>query len=362
MRPRLHHSIRKYTLAMLETFNGLFVEIEKRTPEGDVSYVYKNIPIKYRSREKINLLDEIEEKQLLSGNYNFLPRTSLTLSAIVKNNERQSNKFTKIATTNFGEFLYNAVSYDFSYDMTIMCRGMNEASNVVEQITHKFNPTYTLLINEIPNQITPTSVPIQLLEVTMEDSEYDETSNNIVVVTISMILKGNFYEPVREMHKIKNFKMFMNMWHYDDKNEMNRAELYDFDVVDSIPEDVPDEEILVDDEGQFGHVIPVINDIIITDVLDETIVLTDTVNVNDEVQLIVDVTDYDNKYPEIHYIWDVPSSVTIVDSPLTTDNHIHDGSRKIFSCNTTSTVEVKVIAQDVHGNNSNLFIKQITVV
>jgi len=362
MRPRLHHTIRKYTLAMLETFNGLFVELEGKDDNGDTTYTYKTIPIKYISREKINLLDEVEEKQLLNGNYNFLPRTSLALSSIVKNNERQSNKFCKIATNDFGEFVYNAVAYDFAFDMSIMCRGMNEASNVIEQISYKFNPTYTLLINEIPNQTTPTSVPIQLVEIGMEDSEYEETSTNIVIVQVSMMLKGNFYEPVREMHKVKNFKMFMNMWYYSDKNEMNRAKLYDFDVVNDVPEDNPDEYILLDDNGEFGYIVPVITDIIITDPQDDETILSDVVNVGDKVQLIVELKDPDNKYPEIQYLWDVPTSVVLTNSPLTSYNHIDDGSRKIFTCNATGIVEVKVIAQDVHGNNSNLFIKQITVV
>jgi len=358
-RPKLHHSIRKYTLAMLETFNGLFVEIEDKNQDNENIYKYKQIPIKYKSREKLNLFDEIEEKNLLSGNYNVLPRTSLALVSIIKNNERQSNKFCKIATTNFGEFLYNAVSYDFSYDMSVMCRGMNEASNIIEQIASKFNPTYTLLINEIPNQITPTSCPIQLIELTMEDTEYEELSTNIVIVTASFILKGNFYEPVREMKKIKHYKMFLNMWHHSIENEMNRAKLYDFDVIDSIPEDIGEDYDLTDIEGQFGNIQPVITDIITSDPLDEDVPMTDTIQVNEELGLICELHDYDNKWSELFYTWDVNGSAIIYDNP---NSEITDGSRKILKGNATETIEVKCIVQDVHGNSSNMFIKQITVV
>lgn len=338
---------------MLETFNGLFVEIPTKDADGNNAWNYRKIPIKYKSREKLNLFDEVEEQNLLSGNYNVLPRTSLALTSTIKNQERQSGKFTKIATSDFGEFLYNAVSYDFAYDMAVMCRGMNEASNVVEQIASKFNPNYTILINEIPNQITPTSVPIQLVEISMEDQEYEEISTNIVTVNVSMVLKGNFYMPVRDMKKVKHFKMYMNLWYNDIENEMNRAELFDFDVNDGIVEDIPDQEELIID-GEFGKISPVIDDIITT--VDSN--LTDSVSVGTEMNVTCVVHDFDNKYDELTYIWDVSGSGTITQD----DSEISDGSRQILIGSASEIVELKCIVQDVHGNSSNLFIKQITIV
>ena len=56
----IHNTIRRYRLAMLETFNGLKVEYSVPKSDGTPEYRYKNIPIKYSSREKLNQLDEAD--------------------------------------------------------------------------------------------------------------------------------------------------------------------------------------------------------------------------------------------------------------------------------------------------------------
>jgi len=321
---------------MLETFNGLRVEYK----DGD-TYKYKKIPIKYSTREKLNLFDEVEEQNLLSGNYNVLPRTTIALTTIVKNMERQSNKFNKIVSTEFGEFMFNAVAYDFTYDMSIMCRGMNEASMVIEQITSRFNPTYTVLINEISGVDVPTSVPIMLLDVGIEGQEYDELSNDIITVSIGLMLKGNFYAPIENMEKIKHVDMFLNMWHHDIKNEYNRAKLYKYDVIDSVLQPTPEEHVLVRDDGEFTHVDPVIIDIIAEDG-----------EVNEEIPVKCEVTDYDNKMPELEFIWSSTGNTRIEGT----------GYKVTLTGQDTEIVEIKCIVVDVHGNRSNMFIKTISII
>jgi len=335
----IHNTIRKYTLAMLETFNGLKVEYPVNV-NGTTEYHLRNIPIKYSSREKLNLLDEVSEQNLLSGNYNVLPRTSITMSTIVRNLERQSNKFTKLATTDFGDFLFNAVAYDFTFDMTIMCRGMNEASSITEQITSRFNPNYTLLINEIPNQKIPTSVPISLLDVGITTQEYEEISTNIITLTVGFLLKGNFYSPIMTTGKIKNVDMFINLWHTSSKNEYNRAKLYEYDVVDNIVQ--PDfDEYTLTVEGQFGKIIPEITDIL----------CNDSVSVGSLLKAQCIYNDYDNKLAELEFTWSCSGSTEIIG-----EGHIIE-----LIGRSTEIVELKCIIMDPHGNTSNMFIKQITI-
>jgi len=335
----VHSSIRKYTLALLETFSGLKVEYQTKDKTGNPIYKYKDIPIKYSTREKLNLLDEVDEKNIISGNYNVLPRTSLALSTITKNNERQSNKFNKIATTDFGEFFFNAVSYDFAYDMSIMCRGMNEASMIIEQIASRFRPNYTVLINEIPNQVKPTSVPIQILDIALEASDYDEISTNVITINVGLNLKGNFYSPLQQMEKIKNIKMYLNMWYHSIANDYSRAKLYDFDVTNDIVQP-PIEHELVDDAGQFGKVVPVILDIECNDG-----------NTNENIPATCVFTDYDAKESEISFIWNVTGSAKII------------GTGKTISIvdSNTEIVELSCSILDVYNNTSNVFIKKVTI-
>lgn len=331
-----HNSIRKYTLAMLETFNGLKVEYTKA---GEIKQ--RNVPIKYANREKINLLNETEQNNLLSGNYNFLPRSSLSLVGIIRNLERQTNKFVKIATTDFGEFIFNATSFDFNFELNIMCRGMNEASMIVEQIASRFNPNYTLLINEIPNQAKPTSVPVQLLEIGIEPEEYEEMSTNICIVSASFYIKGNFYQPVEIKEKIKHFDIFLNMWYHSVENDYNRAKKYEFDVEDGIPS-LSSTIDLVDSEGQFGNIEPQILDII----------GPDTISTDTEVEFVCQWNDADNKVEELYFDWGIHGTATL--------DEVDDKVKVIAT--SQEIIELSCIITDVHNNTSNLFTKQITVV
>lgn len=335
----IHNTIRKYTLAMLETFNGLKVEYPVNV-NGTTEYRLRNIPIKYSSREKLNILDEVSEQNLISGNYNVLPRSNIVMSTIVRNMERQSNKFTKLATTDFGDFLFNSVAYDFTFDMTVMCRGMNEASSVAEQIASRFNPTYTLLINEIPNQKTPTSVPLMLLDIGITTQEYEEISTNIVTLSVGFMLKGNFYSPIMTTGKIKNVDMFINLWHTSSKNEYNRAKLYEYDVEDNIVQ--PDfDEYTLTVEGEFGKIAPEITDL----------KCPPSGNVNSPIKVECLYHDYDNKLEELNFTWSCTGSTEII------------GEGRIIELlgRATEIVELRCIILDPHGNTSNMFMKQITI-
>ena len=334
-----HNTLRKYTLALLETFGNLKVEYTVNT-NSEVQTLYKKIPIKYSNREKINLLDEIDEKNLLSGNYNFLPRSKLSLTDLVRNIERQSMKYIKLGTNNFGEFIFNAVSYDFNYEIVIMCRGMNEASMITEQITTKFNPTYNLLINEIPNQDVPTTVPIQLLAIELEPQEYDELSTDIINVHVSISLKGNFYSPLDKQDKIKHLKMFLNLWYTSEKNDFNRAVQFDYDVVRDLPRDLVIHDLTVD--GEFAKIIPQIT----------SLESKDSVSVNTKLKITCIYNDYDNKLDELSFSWNSTGSTTI-------ENH---GYYIYLSGQSSEVIEVQCIITDIHNNTSNLMTKQITIV
>jgi hypothetical protein len=326
---------------MLETFNGLKVEYKVENANGTPEFKYKNVPIRYSTREKINLLDEVDEQNLLSGNYNVLPRTSLSLSAITKNSERQTNKFNKIATTDFGEFMFNAVSYDFSFELSILCRGMNEASMLAEQIAARFNPTYTLLVNEIPNQVTPTSVVLQLLDIGIEGREYDELSTDIIEVNVGFMLKGNFYTPIEEMAKIKNVDMYMNFWYHSTANDYNRAKLFKYDVTDSVLQPEPNEFDLISTDGKYGVIPPSIVNIECADG-----------SIGEEIPAVCKWVDNDNKYEELSFVWSVTGNAEIQGS----------GDKVILIGRSTEIVELKCMILDIHNNSSNMFIKQVTIV
>lgn len=203
-----HGSIRKYTAAILDFFNDIEVQYVK-----DSGTVLKPVPIAYSAREKSALLDNVTNEQLLSGNYNVLPRGSIILSSMIKNTERVTNKNIKInkfQSENSIEYTYNSVPYDFTYDLQFLCRGMNEASQIVEQIAVKFNPVVNIDIWEVSNLNEPTRVPLKLLDIAIETDEFDEYSTNLTTVSLSVTLTGNLYPPIKSQDKVKEFKIYLN--------------------------------------------------------------------------------------------------------------------------------------------------------
>ena len=334
-----HNSIRKYTLALLSTFNNL--KIENKLSDGTIQT--QNIPINFANKEKSSIFSELDTKQIQQGNTSFLPRASLSISSIVKQEARTTNKYVKINTSN-GDFTFNAVPYEFAFELEIQCRGMNEASMIIEQIATKFNPVYSLRINEVPNQTEPTTIQVQLLDIDMIADEFEDISINLVTISAGLSLKGNFYSPVQSMEQIENVDMYINAWHQSEENEYNRAVLYNYDVQDNLTNEGTKYN-LVSIDGQFAEIAPVITDVVSQDG-------ADIATINEPYTLEVIYNDYDNKEEEMIFVWSVSGSATI-----------GTGNRIVELTGTASEiVEVSVVITDIHGNNSGTFIKQITVV
>ena len=215
-----HETIRKYTAALLDFFND--VEVQYKKSNGKI--VTKNVPIKYSAIEKARHLDNFTTEQLLSGNYNVLPRGVIALRSLSKNPSRQLNKNNKIANFKSDstlEFMYNSVSYIFNYDIIYQCRGMNEATQIIEQIAPKFNPTVNIDVWDAQNLSEPTRVPVNLNDISIETESYEELSSNITMVTFSLSLVGNLYPPIKSYPRIKEFQIYLNET-LDDKNAIRK--------------------------------------------------------------------------------------------------------------------------------------------
>ena len=222
-----HDTIRKYTAALLNFFNG--IEVQHRVTTGE--YVTKAVPIKYSSREKVKEFDEQTTAQLLDGNYNVLPRAILSLKSLGKLEQRVQNKNNKINQfhgVDSVEFSYNSVPYEFAFDINIQCRGMNEASQIIEQIAPKFNPLVNIDIWDASNLEEATRIPVKLLDISIDESEYDELSTTIIDIVFSLSMTGNLYQPIKSAPKVKEFTIYLNQIQSD--TEATKEEMMTFDV------------------------------------------------------------------------------------------------------------------------------------
>lgn len=204
-----YKTIRKYTAALLDFFND--IEVESIDTNGNV--ITKKIPVTYSSKEKLAILDTMSEQQMLKGNTNVLPRASLALSVIERDDLRMTNKLNKVninRSEDSQQYQFNPIPMGFSYDLTILCRGMNEACQIIEEIVPKFNPNVALDIFDSANQDEPTRVPLQLLDTSIETEEYTELSMNIVTLNFGLRLNGYLYQPIKDYARIKELKYKLN--------------------------------------------------------------------------------------------------------------------------------------------------------
>ena len=219
-----HKSIWKYVAAIIEYFNDVTLEYKLSTGEK----VSRNIPLIFSSKEKMNLLDRNSVDQILSGNLNVLPRGSVTVSSIVRDMQRFMNKNTKtniVKDADHQMFQYNSVPFNFTFEVEYICRGMTEATCILEQICPRFNPNIVLDVWDAEFLSEPTKIPVQLLDTSIQIQEYEETSTNLATVNLGLQLNGWLYQAIKDDSLIR--QMLVNFSHSDSEGA---SDVMDWDV------------------------------------------------------------------------------------------------------------------------------------
>jgi len=319
-----HNTIRKYTAALLDLFNG--IEVSYKNSLGDT--ITKTIPIVYSVREKNRILDGKTAEQLRSGNFNVLPRANLALSTMNKVEQRITNKNTKISivsTPDTFEFMYNSIPFEFTYELSIACRGMNETTQIIEQIAPMFNPIINIDIWDAQNLHEPTRVPVKLLDIGIENEEYEELSSNIINLNIGISIVGNIYPPIKTIDRIREFKIYLN----EKSNDFySRKSILGWDVNDSGK--VYDGKIYNVENPKLYP--PTINGI-----------FPNIINIGEN-NLSVIYEDIDNKDDELTFKWDIISGTgTIVGN---TEN-------AVLTTIDTDEVIIMITITDIFGNHTS---------
>lgn len=323
-----HNTIRTYTGALLNLFNDL--EIQYKNSTGEVSS--RNVPVRFSHREKSKMLDEHTVEQIMSGNFNVLPRANLLWSAIIKSDQRTTNKHVKVNTKakeDTFEFLYNSVPYEFMFELSIICRGMNEATMLIEQIAAKFNPIVNIDVYDAVNLDEPTRIPVTLLDIGINTEDYEELSNNIITISFGLSVKGNIYPPIKSIERIKELKMIISETETKPVNITQKhvkKSVLKSDVIDKVTEDV---EIFIPE---------------IVDTYPRIIDITgDNVKIGEN-NLICIWDDVDSTIRELTFEWDV----LLGDAVILGDK----GNAKLI-VNSAGEVEVLLKITDENGNYSS---------
>lgn len=209
------NTLKKYTGALIHLFSNL----EIQTIQSNGKPLYTMVPIQYANRERFDIYSQLSYNQMFNGNTQVLPRGILLFTGMNVNINRAKNKFAKIyrksqiikGETKKLNYQFNSVPYDFNYQVLIQCRGMNEASMILEQVTSYFNPSYCLRIKEVDlPDFGETSCILELNGTDIEQESMDELSTNIVTCTFNLTLRGNIYPAIREQHIIELVQLFIS--------------------------------------------------------------------------------------------------------------------------------------------------------
>jgi hypothetical protein len=209
------------------------------------------------------------------------------------------------------------------YQLTIQCRGMNEASMIIEQIAPKFNPTLNVDVYDGMNLNEPTRIPVKLLDFSIDFDEYTEISTNLVTVSCSIQLEGNLYPPIKTVDRIKDFKILLNERVQEDT--FNRRVIMGWDV---------------DDEGLLKNEEIIIPNNNVPEIID--ILCNSYIKIGDN-ELFLVFEDKDNLINELTFNWEILSG----DGTITFKKEF-----ATLKINSAGPIEIQVSITDISGNYS----------
>lgn len=335
----------KYTIALLDLFND--IELQYRKSTGKTETI--TIPLQFRSKERALKLTDQETQEIIKGNTSIIPRASLILSDIEKAPDRNTNKYInshEIDLDNVKKFTLNSIPYNWNFSLVILSRTMTESAQVVEQIAPMFRPTYTLNINEIPILKEPTTIPLELIDTSIDiDDEHEDNNIRTIVTQFNFTLRGNMYLPIQDTNIIEHVKLYINNWFLDNTNEYQKAVLIsqdgNYENKEINPVQTLDLRPVIEDND--ASMLPVITDIIIE--ADES-----NINVGDEFILRPEFTDIDNTGDEFAYVWTTNLGI------LTNGNY-----QSRYTATNSGISTINLIMIDYHGNQSSMYSKTITI-
>ncbi len=251
-------SIRNYTLALLNTFNGINYWVEQNDVDETLQKEFI-VPISFGNYEKSAALQDIDESTLTAGNFNYLPRLVLSFEGMTKAPDRQTNKFHRLTKKIYDEetskpsldVSYNSLSYDFHFSLLLQSRGYTITSQIVEDILINFNPTLNLMIQEFPIFTKKTETQIIITDPAFEVlTEFAEEDVNIQQVTFDVTVRGNIYSQIQLEGPIETVKMYTHVWDDADYKDSKLSRYYKFDVSEST------QKIYKETERTFTGILP----------------------------------------------------------------------------------------------------------
>ena len=136
------HFYNKTTRKIVAAFGSLFnnITMVRYNKEGTIELERMMVPIAYGQKEKYERSIQIQ-----------LPRLSFYLTGLSYDASRKQNQMHKNVSQSGLFSQYMGTPYDFTFNLSLYVRNIEDGLQIVEQILPIFTPDYSLPMNLIDN-------------------------------------------------------------------------------------------------------------------------------------------------------------------------------------------------------------------
>lgn len=191
-------TIRKYVVSVGNLFNS--IHILRYDLEG-VEISREKVPLAYGPKQKY-IYRNTQNPDLNPIHAIKLPRVAFELVEVKYDPSRKTPSTNKLRNDSIvggvKSYSYNAVPYEFLFEVHMIAKSTDDALQMVEQILPFFTPDYTMTINVVPELDIKLDIPITINNVSTDDnwsSDFDERRE--IIWKIELVLKGFLFAPVK---------------------------------------------------------------------------------------------------------------------------------------------------------------------
>ena len=191
-------------------FGSIFADIDIHRTDGSGNLIdLINVPLSYANRDKI-LARLIQDPAINRADAITLPRMSFEMGNPVYDGDRKlpgtKQRFKRNDTDPDTIYMqYDPVPWNFPFNLYVYVKNSEDGTKIVEQILPYFTPTLTFTETLVEAMGFDVDIPITLLSCNIQDDYAGKFDGDrrALIWTISFVLKGYLYGPVRKKKLIK---------------------------------------------------------------------------------------------------------------------------------------------------------------
>ena len=235
-------TIRKTSIAFGTLFNNIrIVRTENSGGLGSTIRTIK-VPLSYAAGSKwyVHRRQDIPAQGGVQTKVS-LPRIGFELTGLEYDADRKMstlNQKTVVDDTDPDSFFrqLNPSPYNFSYDVHIAVKNMDDGLQIIEQILPYFQPSYTLNIEDIPELSISKDVKVVFAGIGLtDDYEGSFDDDRVLIWTLSFVVKGYLYPAIGEASVIK--KVINNFYKDEEMTVKSDVVTVKVDPIDSAFDD-----------------------------------------------------------------------------------------------------------------------------